>query len=58
MMRKCELDIWKKMMPMFQLADEELSESHLAIEKIGKLITAKDHSDESVREIQLQLERS
>ena len=56
--RKCELDIWKKMMPMFQLADEELSESHLAVEKIGKLITAKDHSDESVREIQLQLEKS
>lgn len=55
---KCELDIWKKMMPMFQMVDEDLSESHLAVEKIGKLITAKDYSDESVREIQLQLEKS
>lgn len=55
---KCEIDIWKNMMPMFQLADDELSEAHLAVEKIGKLITAKDYSDESVREIQLKLERS
>lgn len=55
---KCDLDVWKKMMPMFQLADEELSLAHIAVERIGRLITAKDHSDESVREIQLELERS
>lgn len=54
----CELDVWKKMMPMFQLADEHLNEAHLAVERVGKLITAKDHSHESVREIQLTLERS
>ena len=46
------------MMPMFQLADEELSLAHIAVERIGRLITAKYHSDESVREIQLELERS
>ncbi|WP_407426390.1 alpha/beta hydrolase fold domain-containing protein [Treponema sp.] len=56
--RKCELDIWKGMPPLFQLADEELSESHLAVERIGKLITAKDHSKESVHEIQLELEKT
>lgn len=56
--RKCELDVWKSMMPMFQMADEELSESHLAIERVGRLITAKDHSNESVHEIQLELERN
>ena len=56
--RKCELDVWKNMMPMFQMADDELSEAHLAVEKIGKLITAKDYSNESVREIQLELERN
>ena len=56
--RKCELDIWKNMMPLFQMVDEELSEAHLAVEKIGKLITEKDHSHESVREIQLELERN
>lgn len=55
---KCEIDVWKKMPPLFQLADEELSESHLAVERIGSLITAKDHSHESVREIQLTLERN
>ena len=55
---ECEIDEWKNMPPLFQLADEELSEAHLAVEKVGKLITAKDHSNESVREIQLELERS
>ena len=55
---KCEIDIWKKMPPLFQLTDENLSEAHLAVEKIGKLITAKDYSGESVREIQLELERN
>ena len=55
---KCEIDVWPKMPPLFQLVDENLSESHLAVEKIGRLITAKDYSCESVREIQLELERN
>ena len=38
---ECTIDIWKDMMFMFQMADEELPEAHLAIEKIGKLITAR-----------------
>ncbi len=54
----CVLDIWKGMMPMFQLADEYLEESHLAIEKIGKMITNQDHSNESVYDIALKLEKS
>lgn len=37
----CTLDIWKDMMFMFQMADEHLEEAHIAIEKIGKLITAR-----------------
>ncbi len=36
---ECTLDVWKDMMFMFQMADEQLPESHQAIEKIGKLIT-------------------
>ncbi|MCR5613904.1 alpha/beta hydrolase fold domain-containing protein [Treponema sp.] len=36
---ECILDIWPGMMFMFQMADEYLEESHLAIEKIGKFIT-------------------
>lgn len=35
----CTLDIWHNMMPLFQLADEYLEESHLAIEKLGKIVT-------------------
>jgi monoterpene epsilon-lactone hydrolase len=35
----CELDVEKDMMFMFQMADEYLAESHLAIERIGKMIT-------------------
>lgn len=37
----CQLDVWPDMMFMFQMADEFLAESHLAIEKVGKLITFK-----------------
>ncbi|QTQ13129.1 alpha/beta hydrolase fold domain-containing protein [Treponema parvum] len=37
----CTLDVWKDMMFMFQMADEYLSSPHLALEKIGKLITAR-----------------
>lgn len=36
---KCELDIWPNMMFMFQMADEYLHESHLALDKIGKIVT-------------------
>lgn len=36
---ECEIDVWPNMMFMFQMADEYIEESHLAIEKIGKLIT-------------------
>lgn len=46
----CELDIWKDMMFMFQLADEYLEESHLAVEKIGKLIT---YEEEKIDELTL-----
>lgn len=36
---ECEIDVWPDMMTLFQLVDEQLAESHLAIEKIGKLVT-------------------
>lgn len=53
---KCEIDVWEEMMPLFQLADDCLNESHLAIEKIGKMITDQDHSNESEYNIGLPLE--
>jgi acetyl esterase/lipase len=34
----CTIDIWKKMIYMFQMADEYIEESHLAIEAVGKHI--------------------
>lgn len=37
-----ELDIWKDMMFMFQMADESLTESHLALQKIGEYINRRD----------------
>lgn len=35
----CELDVWPDMMFMFQMADEYLADSHLAVERVGKLVT-------------------
>ena len=55
---QCELDVWPEMMTMFQLADEHLEESHLAIERIGRYLTLrKVTAQDSQTEIQLELER-
>ena len=53
---ECTLDVWEGMMPLFQLADDCLNESHLAVERIGKLLTEQSHSDESEYNIGLPLE--
>ena len=44
----CELDIWKGMMFMFQMAEEYLHESHLALDKVGKVVTQDSAGAESV----------
>lgn len=36
---QCTLDVWPKMMYMFQMADQYLSSSHLATDRIGKIVT-------------------
>jgi epsilon-lactone hydrolase len=36
---RCTLDVWPGMMHLFQMADEYLTEAHLAIERVGALIT-------------------
>ena len=46
---KCELDIWPDMMFMFQMADEYLYESHLALDKVGKIVTADTAGKEAVQ---------
>lgn len=44
------MDIWPDMMYMFQMADEFLPESHLAVEKLGKFINRRDDTeDEATR---------
>ena len=46
---RCTLDIWPDMMYMFQMADEFLPESHLALERIGKMVTARRQDPEDTR---------
>ena len=46
---KCELDVWDDMMFMFQMADEFLYESHLALDKVGKVITEISSTQEAVQ---------
>lgn len=48
---KCELDVWPNMMFMFQMAEEYLHESHLALDKIGKIVT-----DDSAGKTAIQIE--
>ena len=44
----CELDVWPNMMFMFQMADEFLHESHLALDKVGKVVTQENAGIEQV----------
>ena len=37
---RCQLDVWTDMMFMFQMADEYLHQSHLALDKVGKIVTS------------------
>lgn len=46
---KCELDVWPEMMFMFQMADEYLHESHLALDKVGKVVTDYNAGIESIQ---------
>ncbi len=39
---ECIVDVWENMMFMFQMADEYLRESHLAVEKVGDYISKRD----------------
>ena len=43
------LDLWPDMMFMFQMADDCLHESHLAMDKIGKILTGNDSGKDSVK---------
>ena len=42
---QCELDVWPKMMPFFQFADDYLWETHLAIGKAGSVISGEGDTD-------------
>lgn len=45
----CQLDVWPNMMHMFQLADEYLHESHLALDKVGKIVTKDDAGSKTIQ---------
>lgn len=45
----CVLDVWPDMMHMFQLADEYIHESHLALDKVGKIVTEISNDSSEVR---------
>lgn len=45
---KAEVDLWPGMMFMFQMADEFLHESHLAMDKVGKILTEIVEVEESL----------
>lgn len=56
---EAELDLWHDMMFMFQFADEFLHESHLALDKVGQVLTAKnDVQTGSVADNKPRLEKS
>lgn len=56
---ECTLDLWPEMMYMFQLADEYLSDSHLAVEKVGKFICSRAGlTDEEKEELKIQLKKN
>ena len=46
---KCEIDVWDDMMFMFQMCDEFLYESHLALDKVGKVITEVSVTQEAIQ---------
>lgn len=56
---ECVLDVWTDMIYMFQMADEFIHESHLALDRIGKVVTEASDGKEEVRiENQPKLEQS
>ena len=46
---ECVLDVWPDMMFMFQMADEYLHESHLALDQVGKVVTEGTNSNSAVQ---------
>ena len=55
---ECTLDVVDDMMFMFQLADEYLKESHLAVNRIGDFLSKKSESESERKERELILKRN
>lgn len=51
---QAELDLWPDMMFMFQMADDYLHESHLAMDKVGKILTGNGSGEDSVRSVKVE----
>lgn len=51
---KCTIDVWPKMMHLFQLADEYLEESHEAMDKLSYIIASGTESKQNEETISIQ----
>lgn len=56
----CILDVWPEMIYMFQMADEYLPQSHLAVEKVGKFISKRegDSKEEIAKRMEISLKNN
>jgi len=45
---ECQLDVWEDMMFMFQMVPEFLHESHLALDRVGKIVTRDEAGKETI----------
>lgn len=55
---ECTLDIVSDMMFMFQLADEYLSEAHLAVNRVGEFLRKKSESEVEIKEREILLKKN
>ena len=46
---EAQVDLWPDMMFMFQMADDYLPDSHLAMDRIGKILTGNDSGKDKVK---------
>ncbi|MBQ2552537.1 MAG: alpha/beta hydrolase fold domain-containing protein [Treponema sp.] len=53
----CVLDLWPGMMYMFQMADEYLPDSHLAVNKVGEFIREREGDTEEEIEERIKISR-
>lgn len=51
---KCTVDVWKNMIHLFQLADEELEEAHEALDKVSYIVSSGMESKQNEEKLSFQ----